>query len=76
MTIEEMPTSPLLEAHVLANSVQITKGEAYAIAENIDHTLIKTIREDADIDSMRWLRDIVHGYEKLCEYSGYIGLTE
>lgn len=34
------------------------------------------IREDTDIDSLQWLRNVVHAYEKLCEYSGYNGVTE
>lgn len=56
--------------------LELTKDEAYAIANHIDFTLIDTIRNDTDIDSVQWLRNIVHGYEKLCEYSGYVGLTE
>lgn len=56
--------------------MELTKDEAHAIAEHIDKTLYSEIRNDIDIDSMRWLRNIIHGYEKLCEYSGYVGLTE
>ena len=54
----------------------LTKDEAHAVAEFIDINLISSIRNDIDIDSMLWLRNIVHAYEKLCEYSGYIGTTE
>lgn len=54
----------------------LTEGEAYSIAQHIDETLLRTIREDAEIDGLQWLRNIVHGYEKLCRYSGYVGLTE
>lgn len=54
----------------------LSKAEAEAIANHIDMTLIQTIRNDTDIDSMTWLRDMIHGYEKLCVYSGYVGLTE
>ena len=54
----------------------LTKTEAYAIAEHIDKTLLQSIRDDVDIDSMTWLRGMVHGYEKLCKRSGYVGLTE
>ena len=56
--------------------MELTKNEAFAIAQHIDFTLIDTIRTDTDIDSMTWLRNIIHAYEKLCEYSGYVGVTE
>ncbi len=56
--------------------LDLTEGEAYAIAEFIDATLLQHIRNDPDIDSMRWLRGMVHGYEKLWQFSGYVGLTE
>ena len=54
----------------------LTKDEAYAIANHIDMTLIDSIRADDEVDSMEWLRNVVHGYEKLCLMSGYVGLTE
>lgn len=56
--------------------VDLTKDEALAIASHIDSTLIDSIRDDTDIDSMQWLRNMIHGYEKLCAFSGYVGLTE
>lgn len=56
--------------------LDITKDEAYSIANHIDSTLMQTIRDDVDIDSMQWLRNMIHGYEKLCAYSGYIWLTD
>lgn len=56
--------------------LNLTKNEAYAIANHIDLTLIHTIRDDTDIDSLMWLRNMIHGYEKLCAYSGYKGMTE
>lgn len=56
--------------------LNLTKNEAYAIADHIDMTLIQSIRDDTDIDSLMWLRNMIHGYEKLCEYSGYNGMTE
>ena len=49
----------------------LTKSEAHAVAEMIDITLIDTIRNDTDIDSMLWLRRIVSAYEKLAQYGGY-----
>ncbi len=56
--------------------LNITKAEAEALCNHIDMTLIQTIRDDTDIDSMNWLRSMVHAYEKLCAYCGYVGLTE
>ena len=56
--------------------LDLTKDEAFALAEQIDFTLFDRIRNDTDIDSMYWLRNITNAYEKLCEYSGYVGLTE
>lgn len=52
-------------------TLDLTKGEAHAVAEMIDMNLLDTIRNDVDIDSMLWLRRIVHAFEKLCKYSGY-----
>ena len=49
----------------------LTKSEAHAVAELIDLTLLDTIRQDTDIDSMLWLRRIVSAYEKLAQYGGY-----
>ena len=50
---------------------ELTVGEAHAVAEFIDLNLIDTIRNDTDIDSMLWLRRIIHAFEKLSKYSGY-----
>ena len=60
----------------METKIELTKDEAYAVANFIDTNLIDTIRVDVDIDSMEWLRHMIHGYEKLCEFSGYVGLTE
>ena len=38
----------------------LTKDEAYAVAEYIDSNLLQYIREDEDIDSMMWLRNVVY----------------
>lgn len=54
----------------------ITQDEAYSLAEFIDCNLISEIRNNAEIDSMQWLRNMIHAYEKLCRYSRYVGLTE
>ena len=56
--------------------MELTKNEAYAVADFIDYALYDRIRNDVDIDSMEWLKNIVHAYEKLSKYSGYVGLTE
>ena len=55
---------------------ELTKDEAFAVANLIDFALFERIRNDTDIDSMEWLINVVHAYEKLCTYSGYIGLTD
>ena len=54
----------------------LTEQEARAIAELIDRVLFDEIRNDTDIDSMLWLKSVVHGYEKMCECSGYVALTD
>ena len=56
--------------------LDLTRDEAFSLAEHIDKTLLDEIRNDTDIDSMEWLRNMVHAYEKLCVFSGYVGLTE
>lgn len=56
--------------------IDLTKDEAYSVAELIDMNLLDTIRNYKDIDSMEWLMNIVHVYEKLCKISGYVGLTD
>lgn len=53
------------------SGVGITKREAINLAEFLDMHLIRSIRDDPEIDNMVWLRDMVHAYDKLCEYSGY-----
>jgi len=58
------------------DSVKLTKGEAYSLAEFIDMSLIDFIRDNTDMDSMAWLKNMVNAYVKLCKYSGFIGLTE
>ena len=58
------------------NDVLLTKQEAYAVCDVVAMTLFELIREDTEMDSLQWLRNVIHGYEKLCKYSGYIGVTE
>ena len=55
----------------MKESIDLTKGEAYAVAEMIDMNLLDNIRNDTDIDSMLWLRRVIHAFEKLCKYSGH-----
>ena len=54
----------------------LTKDEAYAVADFIDGNLFDCIRNDTDIDSIQWLRNVLHAYEKMCAASGYVGATE
>ena len=54
----------------------LTKKEAYAVAEFIDCNLFDNIRNDTEIDSMEWLKSILHAYEKMCKASGFVGVTE
>ena len=55
----------------MTDELKLTKSEAHAVVELIDLNLLDTIRKDEDIDSMLWLRRIIHAFEKLCKYSGY-----
>ena len=55
----------------MIDELKLTKSEAHAVAELIDLNLLDMIRKDEDIDSMLWLRRIIHAFEKLCKYSGY-----
>ena len=55
---------------------ELSKKEAYAVADFIDGNLFDAIRNDTDIDSMEWLKSILHAYEKMCKASGFVGLTE
>ena len=54
----------------------LTKKEAYAVAEFVDCNLFDNIRNDISINSMEWLKNILHAYEKMCAASGFVGLTE
>lgn len=54
----------------------LSKDEAYAIAEFIDMNIFSAIRNDLDWDSFRALINLIHGYEKCCAMSGYVGLTD
>ena len=56
--------------------MNLTKDEAYAVAEFIDTNIFTAIRDDVDWDSFYNLRNLIHGYEKLCEISGYVGMTD
>ena len=53
------------------DELKLTKDEAYSLADFLDVNLIQTMRNDPDVDSMQWLCNIVHAYEKLAKYSGY-----
>lgn len=54
------------------NGVNLTKDEAWNVAELIDLYLFQLIRDDPDhTDNIEWLRNMIHAYEKLCDYSDY-----
>ena len=57
------------------DGVNLTKREAYALADIIDMNLFDIIRKDTEIDSMEWLYNVLSAYGKLSQYSGYRGLT-
>ena len=61
---------------VITQECTLTKDEAYAVAEFIDGNLYNYIRSDEEIDSMQWLRSVLHAYEKMCAAGGYVGTTE
>lgn len=61
---------------VITPECSLKKDEAYAVAEFIDGNLYDYIRNDEEIDSMQWLRNVLHAYEKMCVASGYVGTTE
>lgn len=54
----------------------LTKAEAYAVAEFIDANIFDAIRTDTDWDSFQNLRNLIHAYEKCCAISGFVGLTD
>lgn len=51
--------------------IDITEKEAYAAAELIGMNLFDVIRNDTDVDSLSWLRNVLNVYDKLCNISGY-----
>lgn len=51
--------------------LNLTKSEAQNVAEFIELYLLEDIRNNPDIDNPMWLFDMMHAFEKLCEYSGY-----
>lgn len=54
------------------NELNLTKDEAWHVAELIDLYLFQLIRDDPDhTDNTEWLCSMVHAYEKLCDYSDY-----
>lgn len=57
-------------------TTELTKDEAYAVAEFIDDNIFDCIRNDLDWDSFQNLRNLVHAYEKCKAKSGYEGMTD
>lgn len=68
---EPTQTEPKHVMLIDADRPDLTKEEAYAIADHISITLIDSIRAYTDINSLPWLCNIIHAYEKLCAFSGY-----
>ena len=58
------------------NGMDLTKDEAYAIAEFIDFNIFNAIRDNTDWDSLYNLRNLIHGYEKCCKLGNYVGVTD
>ena len=58
------------------SKTELTKGEAYAVAEFIDMNIFSAIRNDEDWDNFQSLRNLIHAYEKCCAVSGYVGVTD
>lgn len=56
--------------------IELTKKEAYAVAEFIDGNIFDAIRNDVEWDNFQNLRNLIHAYEKCCKASGYVGLTD
>lgn len=73
--IDEQPTVDPMEVVQRRKGI-LSKNEAYAVAEFIDMNIFSAIRNDDEWDSSQALRNLVHAYEKCCEISGYVGLTD
>lgn len=58
------------------SKTELTKAEAYAVAEFIDKNIFDAIRADTDWDSFQNLCNLCHAYEKCCAMSGLVGLTD
>lgn len=59
--------------------VKITSSEAASLRDFIEFNLIDAIRNDADIDSLLWVYNILNVYRKcggLEEYNDYEGEKE
>lgn len=70
----EAPAEQEVEAEP-ERACELTKDEAYVVADLISSNLFDIIRNDSDIDSMQWLINIIKAYEKMCQVSGYEGVT-
>lgn len=84
----DLPRAPHWDGHTEADAetrlmslqpvthTELTKSEAYGLAGFIDLNIFSAIRNDVDFDSFQCLRNICKAYEKLCEISGFVGLTD
>ena len=57
-------------------TLSLTENEAENVAEFIEIRLFEEIRDNVDIDNINWLVSMIHAYEKLKEFSGYVGLYD
>ena len=55
---------------------ELTKDEAKNVAEFIGDWLIESIRSNPDIDNINWIKNMISAYDKLKEYSGFVGLYD
>lgn len=53
----------------------LTKNQAFELAKMIDKTIVDYV-ESYIVDDIEQLADIIHGYEKLREISGYVSRRE
>lgn len=63
---EKDPPSPSV-----VDGLGLTKQEAGALANFVDFWIFDAIRKDPEADNVKWLINLVSGYQKLCAFSGY-----
>ena len=58
------------------DQVSLTFMEAYVVAELIEQMLYSAIREDKDLEDIRWIVTLVSAYNKLCAACGKQAVRE